>query len=259
MAISFNPFFGLTETKAYPHARALRTTLWQKIKDTFHIYFGYFYANDKPNNHAGIFDYLLLGAIPLLDRAYENCVKQYGRESKGAGFISGTITVLYLLLLIPRLVFAALLTGASLIPILFTHLVTWFNAKALKKDINDYKLTLIGQEDSLIEGESIEEHLEKKNTSLEDICEVKVTPTTHPTIHTLQFFAPTPRTKEEIQHENRLLLAHEEIPVSKKQHLVLELSLSSTSHAQFFHALKELNVGNVQGKQEAEERAGFWI
>jgi hypothetical protein len=53
---SLNPFFILNESVRFPHARILRTTLWQKLCDTFFIFAGSF---TKPE-HVGIFDYLTL-------------------------------------------------------------------------------------------------------------------------------------------------------------------------------------------------------
>ncbi|WP_146740019.1 hypothetical protein [Legionella quinlivanii] len=61
MAVDFfNPFSGIQEAKRTPHARTLRTSLSQKIKDTYFIFAG-------NENHVGIYDYASLFIPRLLE------------------------------------------------------------------------------------------------------------------------------------------------------------------------------------------------
>ncbi len=50
-----NPFDGLVETLHFPHARMFRTSLWQKVKDTFWLISG-----DVRLNKLGLLDYVTL-------------------------------------------------------------------------------------------------------------------------------------------------------------------------------------------------------
>lgn len=252
MVISFNPFAGLIETSAYPHARAHRTSLKQKCRDTFKIFFGYFYSNDLKNSHVGIFDYLpLLGIVPLLQKAHVYFIHRDGKESNAAIAIGGFIAAIQLLFALPRIIFAAVLTFVCIIPVCIVHGL--MSDGKLKKEINDFIPN--STENTLAK------LLESKNTCLEEICDVKTTPhLDKPTIQTLQFFAPTAQRPSAAENEDHLLLEEPtEVAEDKTQHKVLQFDLDTTTHASFFQALKELNVGGVQSKQEAEGKQEYWI
>lgn len=57
---SFNPFYRIIETTKFPHARTLRTSLWQKLWDTF----GVFAGNE---DHPGLLHYLTFFIIIPID------------------------------------------------------------------------------------------------------------------------------------------------------------------------------------------------
>lgn len=70
---AFNAFFGIFETKVSPHARTLRTTLAEKLRDAFFVvagdinFFGHFFGPHSSDlkKHIGLFDYLTF-CIPWL-------------------------------------------------------------------------------------------------------------------------------------------------------------------------------------------------
>ncbi len=260
MVINFNPFAGLIETRAYPHARAYRTTLRQKLLDTFLIFFGYFNSKDKKNSHAGVFDYIpLLGLIPLLDKAHDYLLNRYGNESSAAAALRYTLTCLQLFFALPRIVFAAVLTAICIIPV---YIISWAVSKKsgeLKNEINSFIPDASDAETSSTN--TVAQSLQIQHTCLEEICDIKVTEAMDtPNIKTLQFFAPTVQPESVTHDEDHLMLEDETVrPEEETQHEVLKIDIDTTKHPRFFQTLKELNVGGILSKQEAEERAGYWL
>lgn len=67
----FNPFKKIFETKQTPHARTLRTSLWQKFKDAYDSIHGEFFIKDKgierDKSHFGLYDYATLFVPWLLE------------------------------------------------------------------------------------------------------------------------------------------------------------------------------------------------
>lgn len=88
---SLNPFYGIIETKKFPHARTLRTSLWQKLWDAFGIIAG----ND---DHPGIMHYSTLFIIAPIDYLVSVAWKgiDYGMNSDDdlAGFCATILLML---------------------------------------------------------------------------------------------------------------------------------------------------------------------
>ena len=134
-----NPFYGIIETDTYPHARTLRTGLWQKIKDTFFVFAGDFDLESKTFKklHPGLLDYLFIGAsfclpILLVGLIREEIKIQNKALRTIAIFFVGIIAIP---LLIAKYIIAAVLTYLSLPIVMGVHLISLVMASKMKERI----------------------------------------------------------------------------------------------------------------------------
>lgn len=67
----FNPIRNIIESKSNPHARTLRTGLYQKFRDSINVIRG-------ENNHAGILDWLTLGIPRLFSSMFNALIELTG-------------------------------------------------------------------------------------------------------------------------------------------------------------------------------------
>lgn len=133
-----NPFKGLVETKKFPHARAHRTTLFGKIKDTFSVFNGQIIQEtDEPDYfkkiHFGIFDYLTLGIHFIISALLIELVRSnIPLLFKIVGII---LTALFS---IPRLLFAGIMTLVCLPFIGMAHVFSMEKGNRAKDEILNY-------------------------------------------------------------------------------------------------------------------------
>ncbi|MDP1602193.1 MAG: hypothetical protein Q8M03_02925 [Legionella sp.] len=139
-----NPFHELFETKKYPLARTLRTTFWGKVWDTFKVFSGNLIPQHIKNNkknpnpykqvHSGVFDYLTLGLHFLLSELLLRALKKI--RLPAVIKIMGLATLL--LINIPRLIFAALLTLICLPFVGIAEVLSKIKGDNLKNEIRSY-------------------------------------------------------------------------------------------------------------------------
>ncbi len=160
---SYNPFSNIIETRTFPHARTLRTNLFQKILDAFFIFAGtdYPFHHSRGNNrteHLGLFDYTTLFIPHLLYRLTMLIGDRF--EKKTAIVIFCISLIILLPLFIVRCVVSAILTLISLAVILAVHAAFYTDGENLKEkvlqlDIHRVHHLPAGRQSCTVKGESI--------------------------------------------------------------------------------------------------------
>lgn len=162
---SWNPFYGIIETKKFPYARTLRTSFWQKMQDVFHIIVG-------DADHPGLMDYATFFLRLWIDSLFE-----YADEGeKKNNFFLGIFYFSPILLItasagLAYYIFACAIAVAVMLvasPIVgLVHLVSDY----FRKDYNiDTALMVIRGEDSgRKETTSLHEFLNTYDLTIEDI------------------------------------------------------------------------------------------
>lgn len=137
-----NPFAELFETERYVHARTLRTTFAQKMRDTFFSFFGSFNILDRGNKkasghyHIGILDVFTLGIPYFLTLVATELLREVRSTPLKVlfGFIAG-------ILVLPRAICAGILTLISLPFIGIAQAISSSKASDLKNKINTYTVS----------------------------------------------------------------------------------------------------------------------
>lgn len=142
----WNPFEFIIETKAFPHSRTLRSSLSQKILDTFTVYYGRDeYVPYKFIHRPGIYDYLTLG-IPYVIASILNILRsliierQNNKESATSigrirSFVQPLLVILSeiiagIIYYAPKTLFSFVLTILSLPIILIVHACSdWMSSR----------------------------------------------------------------------------------------------------------------------------------
>ncbi|KTC68901.1 hypothetical protein Lbir_2434 [Legionella birminghamensis] len=179
MAVDFfNPFSGIREAKHTPHARALRTSLRQKVKDTYFIFAG-------NENHVGIYDYVSL----FIPRLFENVLPWRGAVFFYAlrAIVSGAATALFFPIVLIVHSVAALIAA---------------NYKKRAMELRGYEIDS-RHENGQMHNLSCAEFLAKNQLDVEDIqvtveaLDPQLKPTLIHTSHQLKFWRHAPGKKKE--------------------------------------------------------------
>lgn len=134
---SLNPFAFVFETKQFPHARTLRTTLPKKIEDAFYVIAG-------TKKTAGIIDYFGLFLPLALRRIHEYLESKTTKEDNLNLLISSFLSLLFIpfeLIKITRNIVSLLLTLISLPVILSVSYIAQKKASPLKENIKQMRFT----------------------------------------------------------------------------------------------------------------------
>jgi len=154
-----HPFSFLRESEYFPHARTLRTSLWQKFKDSFRVLHGDMHPGKDQEPTFGIFDICFLG-IPTLIALADNEIQKrdFGQTIKFVSF-----AVDFLFNAAPRAIFSAILALIAFIPItLPVFLVSKF-IDSLKQDSLKVALSLetVTRDDRINKRLSLDDELKK--------------------------------------------------------------------------------------------------
>jgi hypothetical protein len=179
-----NPFRGITETSTSPHARTLRTGLWQKIKDTFFVFAGDFdISNRHQGIHVGLFDYPLLGIFFVLQGFLIAFIRNEIEVKNPIlrGILGFFLVVLNIPLMTARYATAAVITLISLPIVTIVHLTSLILASTQKERILRLPVTLNvvtmapGQPlKKSQEEQTIGRYLQNNDISIEDVAILNV-------------------------------------------------------------------------------------
>lgn len=238
----FNPFSELFETDQYPYSRILRTSFTKKIEDAFWVFFGSFNIPDNEEQdkevryRLGLIDYATLGAYYLINFVLLEL-------SRGIQFtpIQFTLGFVSLALFIPRLVLASALTLILLPFIGMAQLIANVHSDPVKHKIKEYTLP----------SNESENPTELPFRSLLDANHLEIE-----TIDRIERVYSPPAKGFPLGNLSLKFFAQQEEP---KPPITIKLSIDSRrgfcnrAQAEFYNALRELNVGHLQTKIEAEE------
>lgn len=237
-----NPFAELNETKLHPHARSLRTTFWQKIRDAFFVFHGSFGILDEEKKnvpgkyHLGIVDLPTLGLTYLL-----NVITFAILRSKITSWIKIPLAIITAIcFVVPRIALSAVLTLISAPFVGLSQLITNFVSGGFKQEIKAYETTVIayGRETTV----SIHSLLRAQNAELEDIGSIEYK----------KELPQNPKQQGRIEltigsGSNQYYKVS--LPVDAKGQLVKE------KDQRFFNALRELNIGHIDERIEEADVA----
>lgn len=237
----FNPFAELFETERYIHARTLRTTFAQKMKDTFFSFFGSFNILERDDKnksgkyHIGILDVFTLGIsyfITLVPTALVSEIKSTPLQVI-FGLIAGA-------LMLSRAIIAGILTLISFPFIGIAQAISSTKASELKNKINTYTVSEQDKAGNTIKT-SFSALLKNKDLSIETIEQVEqvmVLPGQYQPLGNvkLKFFGSEPQ---------------------KSVTLIMNCdkngNLTNKSDKKLLKDLAKLNVGNLQRDNERAE------
>lgn len=131
---NLNPFHNLTETKKYPHARSHRTTFWDKMTDTFKVFYGNITPKEHPEDHIGIFDYLTFGLHYWINEPILQMTQYRSDIYTGLGLF------LYGIWNIPRIIFSGVLTLICSPFVMIAQALSNDKGEALKDDVNSHNI-----------------------------------------------------------------------------------------------------------------------
>jgi hypothetical protein len=235
-----NPFFDIIESRKTPNARTLRTSWWQKMKDTFFVFHGG--GARSTTMHVGLFDYLTL----LLSVVLKNWFFWSMENLETNGWAAASVLPAGLLF---GLVFVASIVVSSICTLLASPVVTavhaishFFFSKTLKEDA----MALKGHSTKSSYEHSLSDYLLYNDVGVEEL-DVKVKKTTNfigtPNGYQLQFFHPD---KDKVNWYNVIGRAKKSYDRAVGT-VPFTVGVDETNEKQQRHinALFQLNVGHV--------------
>lgn len=136
--MKWNPFSHLRETKKYPTGRVFLSGFWQRIEDTFRVFYGDFFNIDE--NELGLLDYF----FPL-PRLSQNLLYASLRSNP---LIMGTAAIPTVPLIAIKFIAASALTLISFPFYSLTHLFVMPTMNKLSERIQHLKITLADSKDN---------------------------------------------------------------------------------------------------------------
>ncbi|MDP3270075.1 MAG: hypothetical protein Q8M40_13635 [Legionella sp.] len=237
----FNPFAELFETEHYMHARTLRTTFTQKMRDTFFSFFGSFNILERDDKnkagkyHIGILDVFTLGIsylITLVPTALVSEVKSTPLQVI-FGLIAGA-------LMLSRAIIAGILTLISSPFIGIAQAISSSKASDLKNKINTYTVSEQDKDGNEIKT-SLSALLKNRGLSIETVEQmekVKLPLDQYQPLGKLKlkFFGSEPQN-----------------PATLTMNIDKKGNLTNKKDKELFEDLAKLNVGNFQRDNERDE------
>lgn len=208
-----SPFSWLFETKTFPHARTLRSSLLQKLQDSFWVSTGKLRV-DHSSFTVGLFDYAT-GFVPyLFFQALHWCWKNI--EQKRARFLLTPLLLANIPLLLGRVIFGIVISFGFAFITIITHLVSQIAARQLIDTTLRYTGRESGQETTTLAA-----FLTRHGGHLDNLTVSQI-----PTLLTL-------------------------VDNSKQVSFKLGLFDNHTTFASAYPALYALNIGGSQAREEA--------
>ncbi|KTC97214.1 hypothetical protein Lgee_1875 [Legionella geestiana] len=236
MAYSFlSPLREIIETQTYPHARTLRTTFLQKLRDTSHVLLGK-PSILSPKPHVGIFDYLTL-YIPFVLYKFFELSLENARKNSLFWVLAAPLFLIGFPFDIARLLFVFAVTLMFSPIIAIVHGISRLAAGQSHTDA----LSLQGQLQNG-KGERLGQFLNQHYVDLEEL-NITITPS-------YEEEKPASQNEENGSSSYQLTFckkgADDPLPFT----VVLRQENGVYSQAKNIHALFRLNAGNVVGNIE---------
>ncbi len=135
-----NPFSGIIEDRRYPLSRVLRTSLFQKFNDSFHVFAGSRFFSSSSKLHVGLFDYLTLFTSTAMLALLALSMSLGGSEKKPAATIGALLFLPILVLNLPFLAARHLVSGVCAIVFFpITAAIHWWASTKAEKDKEQIK------------------------------------------------------------------------------------------------------------------------
>ncbi|MBA3661930.1 MAG: hypothetical protein H0W64_09390 [Gammaproteobacteria bacterium] len=176
-----NPFNEIIETPVAINARALRTSLAQKMQDTFYLFSGTFFSRKR--NHFGLYDYLTLFIPYALATSSINFFLSPNQTDNPisnaltlVGFIATGVPAV--ILNAPRYLLGSLFTGLCMPFVLASHGLSLMIGNTHKQHLNAFPISLATHEtdnanlqakNNFTNQETLGNYLRKNNLTYEDI------------------------------------------------------------------------------------------